>query len=108
MGGIREDRMDQPRDVTTAGSYFMKQFCSRLAVLLVAISAVGLAQEPKTEATPAPSTQPASSSPTPAIGPQTVAAPASGVNTGGPIDPERYVIGAEDSLQITVWKEPTL
>jgi polysaccharide biosynthesis/export protein len=33
--------------------------------------------------------------------------PASG-NRGGPIDPERYVIGAEDSLQITVWREPTL
>jgi polysaccharide biosynthesis/export protein len=100
---------------------------SKLSVILVAISAAGFAQAPNPpvvaapSAQPAapstqpassstqpaaPSTQPASSSPVPAaVQPPPAASPA---NTGGPIDPERYVIGAEDSLQITVWKEPTL
>jgi len=87
----------------------MKQVCSKLTVMLVMISAVGFAQAPRTTATPPPSTQPASSSPVPAAT-QQEAAPslASGVSTGGPIDPNRYVIGAEDSLQITVWKDTTL
>ena len=113
----------------------MKQFCSKLTVMLVTISAAGLAQAPAPPATP---TQPANPAATPAAGqrsqrrrrhgsagrtplplrlplrrrtpcpaPGSGRDPASG-NTGGPIDPERYVIGAEDSLQITVWKEPTL
>jgi polysaccharide biosynthesis/export protein len=90
----------------TAGSYFMKQFSSRLALMLVTVSAAGLAQAPKTPASPATSTQPASSTPAPAAVQQPISqAP---VSTGGPLDPDRYVIGAEDSLQITVWKEPTL
>jgi polysaccharide biosynthesis/export protein len=89
----------------------MKWFCSRLTVVLVTISAAGFAQAPKTTETPPPPAQPVQASPAPAVAqPQTtpVPAPAAGINTGGPIDPERYVIGAEDSLQITVWKEPTL
>jgi polysaccharide export outer membrane protein len=86
----------------------MKQFCSRLTVMLVTISAVSLAQAPQTAATPAPVTQPVSSSPVPAATQPAATAPASGANTGGPLDPNRYVIGAEDSLQITVWKDATL
>lgn len=87
----------------------MKQFCSKLAVMLVAISAAGWAQTPKTAATPAPPAQPGSSSPVPATAQQqATVAPPSGSSTGGPIDPNRYVIGAEDSLQISVWKDPTL
>ena len=96
----------------------MKEFCSKLSVMLVALSAGGLAQAPKPTTTPPTSTPPATSAPAtvapaPPV-PATSAAPAassstpSAINTGGPIDPERYVIGAEDSLQITVWKEPTL
>src|SRR5580704_12295230 len=93
----------------TAGSYFMKQFCSKLTVVLVTISAAALAQAPKTPAVSAPSTQAASPSPVPAAEQQPAApAPSSPASTGGPIDPSRYVIGAEDSLQVTVWKEPTL
>lgn len=76
----------------------MKQLCSRLTVMLIAISAAGLAQEPQKAAASPPPSQPVNSSP----------APDQVTNTGGPIDPQRYVIGAEDSLQITVWKEPTL
>jgi len=85
----------------------MRQFCSMLTVLLVTLSAASLAQAPGTPAAPAPSSPPVSSSPAP-VAEQTVPSPAVAVNTGGPIDPQRYVIGAEDSLQITVWKEPTL
>jgi polysaccharide biosynthesis/export protein len=32
----------------------------------------------------------------------------SGQSYAGPLDASRYIIGAEDSLQVTVWKEPTL
>jgi polysaccharide export outer membrane protein len=79
----------------------MKQLCSRLTVMLVSISVAGFAQAPPKTAAPAPSSPPpVSKSPAPGIPP--------GTNTGGPIDPQRYVIGADDSLQITVWKEPTL
>jgi len=88
----------------------MKHFSSKLTVMLVTFSAVGLAQATKPATVPAQSTLPASSSPATVAAEQQqpAAAPAAGTNTGGPIDPERYVIGAEDSLQITVWKEPTL
>jgi polysaccharide export outer membrane protein len=90
----------------------MKQFFSRLTVMLVSISVAGFAQAPPKTAAPAPSSPapPASSSPAPASAqPQgTTAGISPGTNTGGPIDPQRYVIGADDSLQITVWKEPTL
>lgn len=91
----------------------MKQFCSKLTVMLITMAAAGLAQAPqqappKTTA-PAPSSQPVTSSPAPAVAQQpTGPAPASQAGMGGPIDPERYVIGADDQLQITVWKEPTL
>jgi polysaccharide biosynthesis/export protein len=96
-----------------AGSDFMKQFCSRLTVMLVAISAVGLAQAPQQapqKTTAPPSSQPVSSSPAPAGTQQQPAAMASAspAGTGGPIDPARYVIGADDSLQISVWKDATL
>jgi polysaccharide export outer membrane protein len=94
----------------------MKRFCSRLTVMLTTIPAVCLAQASKTTATP-PSTPPATSSPAPtqqqttqtpnSTAPNSTTAGAA-VNTGGPLDPNRYVIGAEDSLQITVWKDATL
>lgn len=100
----------------------MKQFCPKLTVMLVTISAVGFAQAPPQQQAPqkttapvpsqpqrANSPQPANSTPAPTGAQQpTTLAPASSANTGGPIDPERYVIGADDQLQITVWKEPTL
>lgn len=87
----------------------MKQLCSRLTVALVTISVAGFAQVPQKPVVPEPSSQPVSSSPAPAAGQQpAVSTPAAGASTGGPTDPNRYVIGAEDSLQITVWKEPTL
>jgi polysaccharide export outer membrane protein len=102
------------RDVIRAGSYFMKQFCSKLTVMLVTMAAAGLAQAPqqappKTTAPAPPSSQPVTSSPAPAGAQQpTAPASASQAGMGGTIDPARYVIGADDQLQITVWKEPTL
>src|SRR3984885_4538091 len=92
-------------------SYLMKQFWFKLTVVVVASSAAGWGQVPKSSAAPAPPTQPASSSPVPvpaAMQQQAAVAPAAGGSTGGPLDPNRYVIGAEDSLQISVWKDPTL
>ncbi len=86
----------------------MKQLCSKLTVMLIAISAAGLAQEPQKAAASPPPSQPVNSSPATVAGQPTAPAVGSAINTGGPIDPNRYVIGAEDSLQITVWKEPTL
>jgi polysaccharide biosynthesis/export protein len=98
----------------------MKRYCSKLSVMLAMISVAGFAQAPAPPATPpAAPTLPANSTAAPAAGQSpSTAAPSTGApagantqtssNTGGPIDPERYVIGAEDSLQITVWKEPTL
>ena len=96
----------------------MTSFRFRLAVMLAALSATGLSQAP-TPPTPSaasrqPTTSPQSAAPKE---PAAAVAPGTGTsnnggggasNTGGPIDPNRYVIGAEDSLQITVWKEPTL
>ena len=84
----------------------MKHVFSRLAVVLVTISVAALAQAPQKAAAPAQPSQTVSS---PAAGQQpAAAAPTSGPNRAGPLDAENYVIGAEDSLQITVWKEPTL
>jgi polysaccharide biosynthesis/export protein len=86
----------------------MKQFFCKLTLALIATTA-GLSQATKTAAAQAPSTPPVTSLPAPASVQQpttSAAAPASG--PADPSDPNRYVIGAEDSLQITVWKEPTL
>lgn len=79
----------------------MRRFCLILGGILLAIPASGSAQTPQS-AVPATGMRQEIA---PSQGGGTVA---SSRNTGGPIDPERYVIGAEDSLQITVWKEPTL
>ena len=84
----------------------MKQFRSRLTVMLAAVSFAALAQAPKTTAVSASSDQPVTVSPVTAK--EQTPPPASGTAAGVPIDPNRYVIGAEDSLQVTVWKEPTL
>jgi polysaccharide export outer membrane protein len=84
------------------GSYSMKQFCSTLAMVL-ALPIAGLAQTPQTTPPPAPASSAAQTN-------QQTTPPASApaANYAGPMDASRYVIGPEDSLQITVWKEPTL
>jgi polysaccharide export outer membrane protein len=88
----------------------MKVFCFLLVVMLVTIPAAGTAQTAQT------SSQPTAAA-TPAVpqGPQTTAPAAASTptvaehpNYAGPLDASRYVIGPDDNLQVTVWKEPTL
>ena len=104
----------------------MTKFCSRLVVVLVTITAVAIGQPQKTattqaqttpaQTTPAQTTPPASTPPPSpaqpqAVSPVSVPSPsdtAAGQSAAQPVDPARYVIGSEDSLQITVWREPTL
>jgi polysaccharide biosynthesis/export protein len=70
------------------------------------------AQTTPAQTTPAQTTPAQTTPPTSPEQPQAaVPAPsgtASGQNAGQPVDPARYVIGSEDSLQISVWREPTL
>jgi polysaccharide export outer membrane protein len=85
----------------------IKRFCSPLIFLLLSIPVSGKAQAaPKTTPqTTAPVPAPARSAATSATaGP----AGANSANYAGPMDVSRYIIGPEDSLQVTVWKEPTL
>lgn len=88
----------------------IKRFRSTLTILLLAMPVAGMAQAaPKTASqqagTPAPAPAPArATAPATAVGP----APATSATYAGPMDASRYIIGPEDSLQVTVWKEPTL
>jgi len=68
--------------------------CFGIAALVFASAAVSFAQnaEKKTDAAPVSS---------PAV-------PAQGSMKSAGVDAEHYMIGSEDTLQITVWKEPTL
>jgi len=78
-------------------------------MILLTAPVVGLAQAAqKTQQQPVPpATAPApvkSAATSSAAG----AAGANSANYAGPMDATRYIIGPEDSLQVTVWKEPTL
>jgi polysaccharide export outer membrane protein len=93
----------------------MTRFCSKLIVALLTITAAALGQTPNTTSPGQATQQPVTPPPTNPAQPQTptqAAVPAPAVASeqtpGQPVDPARYVIGAEDSLQITVWREPTL
>lgn len=83
----------------------MKGFCAVLAVALLCTPAMGVAQGTQTTSAPAATAGPgapaAPGKPVPAVD-QTPAPVLTMVNS------EHYVIGADDSLQVTVWKEPTL
>jgi polysaccharide export outer membrane protein len=91
----------------------MKRFCSTLTMILLAAPIAGMAQA--TQKTPQQPTQ-QTVTPSPAVTPAKPATSSSGTSTAaantpnyaGPMDASRYIIGPEDSLQITVWKEPTL
>jgi polysaccharide biosynthesis/export protein len=89
----------------------MKAFCFLLAVMLAAIPAAGTAQAAQTNSQPVPVAAPVVTPPVP----QTTAPPAAVTpkaaehsNYAGPLDASRYIIGPDDNLQVTVWKEPTL
>jgi polysaccharide biosynthesis/export protein len=112
-GDLAASDMNEPiSGLTKNGSNSMKRFCVTLSVLL-AMHLVSTAQTPQTTSTqavkpaeaPAPAQQTA---PPPATAPATSTAAATTANYAGPIDASHYIIGPEDSLQVTVWKEPTL
>jgi polysaccharide biosynthesis/export protein len=90
----------------------MKLFCATLSLLLAMPLAGGAQAAQTTSAQGAkPVPEPAAAQQT--APPATTAAPAAtssanSANYAGPIDASRYTIGPEDSLQVTVWKEPTL
>jgi polysaccharide export outer membrane protein len=94
----------------------MKRFCSILTVML-AMPVIGMAQTtqttpqqtvpPPTQQQPPAPAQPQAKQATPPAAAAGNAA-VSSANYAGPMDASRYIIGPEDSLQITVWKEPTL
>jgi polysaccharide biosynthesis/export protein len=88
----------------------MNRFCSMGAMLLLSVAAGSLAAQvtsnPAATTGAAPNATPANQQ---TSVPDTSKAPATAsANYAGPMDAARYVIGPEDSLQITVWKEPTL
>jgi polysaccharide export outer membrane protein len=114
----------------------MKRFCSTLTMVLLAmpVAAMGQATQqtapqtpqqtaPQTPPQTAPQTPPQTAPPAPPSSPATKPAGSSATsgaavgnsvsfansaNYAGPMDASRYIIGPEDSLQVTVWKEPTL
>lgn len=73
----------------------MKLFCGVIILLTMPVAGVAQTQKPSTPA-PAASTAPVAS-----------AAPAA-PSPSPTVNPDKYIIGADDSLQVTVWKEPSL
>jgi polysaccharide export outer membrane protein len=97
----------------------MKRFYSPLIFLLLAMPVAGTAQatQKTTPQTTAPqTTAPQTTAPVPSQAPAKSTATsgtagpalANSATYAGPMDASRYIIGPEDSLQVTVWKEPTL
>jgi polysaccharide export outer membrane protein len=87
----------------------MKQLCSTLALVMLAAPLTGLSQATQTKPPQAVTPAPATTS-TKQATPSSVTSPgaATSATYAGPMDASRYIIGPEDSLQVTVWKEPTL
>src|SRR5882757_5931906 len=77
----------------------MRWFHAVLVGILLGLPAAGIALEAQAKPAP-PATTPA---------PQAKEVPATAAGAQAPTtDAARYIIGSEDTLQITVWKEPTL
>jgi len=94
-------------DKSLHGSYPMKWLHVVLVAALLGLPAAGITQETQTKPAQAARPSPAkealpAGAPMPAKA-QTTATDAAGVN-----DVAHYIIGPEDTLQVTVWKEPTL
>ena len=86
----------------------MKRFCSMSAMLLLLpVVAIPLAAQATSGGTAVVTEIAATEAQnTPPAAPKTP--PTASTTYSGPMDANRYIIGPEDSLQITVWKEPTL
>ena len=115
-GKHHESKWDESSGrLTRPWSYPMKWFHAALIAALIGMPGTGIAQD--TQATPAKPVQSA----TPPVGtdasrpasakdsPAPVTPPVTGAQAEGPgKDAAHYMIGPEDTLQVTVWKEPTL
>jgi polysaccharide export outer membrane protein len=77
----------------------MKWSLAVLVAALLAMPAVGIAQPPSPSATADKAVPPPDATPK---------TPANDAATKDSTDTAHYIIGPEDNLQITVWKEPTL
>jgi polysaccharide export outer membrane protein len=89
----------------------MRRFCVMLASVLLAIPVAGSAQAP----TPGAADTPAPPAGAPATAPTTPAATANSVPAGPTapvtapvVDAATYIIGPQDGLQVTVWKDSSL
>ncbi len=96
-----EAEWDKPVSGVNRGSYSMKWSLVVFLAMLLALPASGVAQQSQS---PAATTQ----APAPAASAQTSTDATQKVAQADKSDTAHYVIGAEDTLQITVWKEPTL
>jgi polysaccharide export outer membrane protein len=95
------------------GSDSMRRFCFMLAGMMLAIPIAGRAQGARNSSAPVVETQqnpPAATVNKGSTAPSAAgsASAAQAPNYAGPVDASRYIIGPQDSLQVTVWKEPTL
>lgn len=89
------------------GSYPMKWLHVLLVAVLPGLPAAGIAQETQTK--PAQAARPSPAKEVPAAGaPMPAKAQTSATDVVGVNDVAHYIIGPEDTLQVTVWKEPTL
>ena len=100
----------------------MRWFHAALIAGLIGVPGAGIAQDtqptpakPVQSATPPPvaapapdASKPAKDSPAPVTPPTTAAGVQPGATEAAGKDAAHYIIGPEDALQITVWKEPTL
>jgi polysaccharide biosynthesis/export protein len=94
------------------GSDSMRRFCFMLAGIMLVTTIAGGAQTVQksgnsgeaTQQKPASATADGQTTPSPSGS----AAASQVPNYAGPVDATRYIIGPQDSLQVTVWKEPTL
>jgi polysaccharide export outer membrane protein len=92
----------------------MKVFCAMLAVMLLAIPVAGIAQGSQTPSAPTAAAVPGKPAGAATEGQQTAPAGQTTPATGTPtqalamVNTDRYVIGADDSLNVMVWREPTL
>jgi polysaccharide biosynthesis/export protein len=89
----------------------MRRFCFMLAGIMLVTTIAGGAQTVQKSANSGEATQ---QKPASAADGQTTPSPSGSAaasqvpNYAGPVDATRYIIGPQDSLQVTVWKEPTL
>jgi len=96
-------------------SLSMNRSFSLFAALLLAIPTIGIAQpaqtSPQTHPAPPQSAPQTNSAPQAAMPPSSRSTPSQttpAAATTDKSDTAHYIIGPEDSLQITVWREPTL